>query len=212
MRRTWTAAAALMIFPVGAASADSERSKEKAALIDLATGEEADEGKGKLKRNDEDFIYVAKFPAVVGDVYSVGVCGFNDPDSCEETAGFNEDSLCGWSDVLNNNGEPFCFYGGAELIEEDEDSDDDSSDDDDACDEEDDGTTLFKIRGKWNGDEPVLLGDGLTNLAGSEVILYVRSHGPALTGDDLEAQLADPSGGCDINECAEAYNAIFPAP
>ncbi len=44
----------------------------------------------------------------------------------------------------------------------------------------------------------VIFGPGLLNPS-AEIHIIVRSHGPALTGADLEAQLTTPKGGCTIN-------------
>lgn len=46
-----------------------------------------------------------------------------------------------------------------------------------------------------------LFGPALLNPR-AEIHLVVRSHGPALTGDDLEKQLTTVSGGCSVNTCA----------
>ncbi len=49
----------------------------------------------------------------------------------------------------------------------------------------------------------ILFGPALLDAFGAEIHLVVRSHGPALTGDNLKAQLTTFLGGCSINKCED---------
>lgn len=76
------------------------------------------------------------------------------------------------------------------------------------------GQAMFNAtlaEGDISGDQPFGLpgdGDGLVDASAAEIHVVVRTHGVALNGDDLEAQLTMFDGGCLINTCTDLQFAV----
>ncbi len=66
-------------------------------------------------------------------------------------------------------------------------------------------------RGRSAAPGQILFGPALLDPSGAEIQLVVRSHGPALSGANLNAQLTTFGGGCSINKCQdEQFAQHFP--
>ena len=97
---------------------------------------------------------------------------------------------CGPLDVFLVQGDPFCYFGGADIAD-------------------DEGE--LEIEGVVDEDTPLLLGTGLSDPIGAEVIVFVMTLGPVIPGR-LEEQLTEVDGGCDVNDCTEVQISPFAAP
>lgn len=140
---------------------------------------------------------------VPGHVYTVWVEGFNNPDACQY--GIDGISNCGDDDLETAAG--FMLYGGGHIVGES-------------------GIATFTSTVRAGDlrqcDEIFgMCGEGLTNIAGAEIQLWLRDHGPVVPGM-LDMQLKTFAGGCtpessfDLgkgpNSCYEPQFAVFTSP
>lgn len=135
------------------------------------------------EKNRLDFLFYSE--GTPTGIYSVWLCGFNDPSQCADTP-------CRTQDLMAGIGDGFCQWGGAAIA--------------------DDESGSFAIRGRSDVTPEVILGNGLTNISGAEIHLILRSHGFGLKGDKLWAALTSFDGGCPPNLCVDEQIAVFPAP
>ncbi len=60
--------------------------------------------------------------------------------------------------------------------------------------------------GEPNGE--LVFGPGLVDSSAAEIHLVIRSDGPAMSGDNLTAQITTFAGGCDAQTCVDTHFAV----
>ena len=126
--------------------------------------------------------------ATVGNVYSLWWVLFNDGSEC--TAGGLGGALCNAPDLMAGMGPTMAALGyvGSDSVVAD------------STDLAFPGPYVLNLAEVGDTDPNFLFGPGLTSLEEAEIHLIVQNHGPALTGDLLEAQFTQFNGGCQMGE------------
>lgn len=109
-----------------------------------------------------------------GDVVTMWWVIFNDPAECK--AGMGVLSRCGHADQLAGRGGVSVVHAAGRIVD-------------------DDSTASYGAHLRVGDTSRALKGDGLTNLAGAEVILVLKTHGPKIPGGVAD-QLRTFAGGC----------------
>lgn len=109
-----------------------------------------------------------------GDVVTLWWIVFNDPSECE--FGFPGASQCGPADHLAGNGEFSAAYGGGRIAGGD-------------------GTVSYGSHLRVGDTSRILEGPGLVDPGNAEVILVLKTHGPAIP-DLVSEQISTFGGGC----------------
>ena len=175
----------------GGGSPDRLQEQELLSVLDFSP---IAGSKAKFEASGDEVEYEVEYEVETivtpNHVHNVGICGFNEPDDCTHIGGFAPGTQCGPLDVFLVQGDPFCYFGGADIAD-------------------DEGE--LEIEGVVDEDTPLLLGTGLSDPIGAEVIVFVMTLGPVIPGR-LEEQLTEVDGGCDVNDCTEVQISPFAAP
>jgi hypothetical protein len=109
-----------------------------------------------------------------GDAVTLWWVVFNDPDSCQ--AGIPGASSCGPADAMHGRGGVSVLRATGRIVDQA-------------------GTADYGAHLRVGDTSRALIGDGLTDVRGAEVILVLKTHGPKLPGLVSE-QLHTFAGGC----------------
>lgn len=131
--------------------------------------------------------FTATTTGTPGHAYTLWFCGFNTPSECLSDTGLEPGMSCGEDDVETRGGFFHQFVPG-QIADEN-------------------GNLSFA----GDSQADILTGQGLAS-DDAEIFFLLGSHGPALSGAELDEQLSTPSGGCPPNECATAQRGGFGAP
>jgi hypothetical protein len=169
-----TVALAGLVSPAGAAPA---RKSEAPVfrVADLLAGTPVPVGDSSLVATGDGLsARLATSSLDAGDAVTMWWVVFNDPAECE--AGMGALSQCGPADHLAGRGEVSVLHAAGRIVDRD-------------------GTASYGAHLRVGDTRRALEGDGLTNLAGAEVVLVLRTHGPKIPGQVPE-QLRTFAGGC----------------
>jgi hypothetical protein len=158
-----------------AVSASAEHSTSPVFRIaDVLGGTPFPVGSSTLVRSDNGMTAELGTSALApGDVVTMWWVVFNDPDSCR--SGIPGASRCGPADVMQGRGGVSSLRATGRIV--------------------DDGTAGFGAHLRVGDTARALIGDGLTNARGAEVILILKTHGPKLPGF-VSQQLHTFAGAC----------------
>jgi len=156
-------------------------------MIDLSSGETLPPSAGfsmltrDLENNKLDF--ELKAYATPGDVYTLWLCGFNNPDACAENP-------CTGAELVGGVGDSYCQWGAGQIARSD-------------------GTLHFE--GSSALTTEVILGAGATNIATSEIHFVLRTHGAPIMSE-LGAMMTTFNGGCPPNTCTDEQASVILKP
>ncbi|PRQ02249.1 hypothetical protein ENSA5_24850 [Enhygromyxa salina] len=181
-----TRASLLAVFMVsGCVDSTRTTDHETSKVLNLSDYSVVPGARATIERKSDRLEFEVLTHGMPGAVYTVWMCGWDDPSACAATH-------CTREELEAEIGGAFCQYGGGAIADE--------------------ASGRVMISGRSDVSSERVIGDGLDNIPGAEIHLVVRSHGVGLTGAELWAALTSFNGGCPPNTCIDEQAAIFIAP